>query len=406
VRIGPGLYGGKILKRLAKRLVQKWKVAKTTAVLCHRIVPFWSPGYPVVLLRARKICRTGKFDPAEAFRLGLFQPGFRHPSHVEYVSRRRLTKVQESLNPVGWAPLLKNKDLFYRYCAAMDVPIPRLYAVVSDGRLPGWTYTGRLLRTREDWATFFDRELPAEFVVKPVQGAYGRGFNLFRRTGRGYTDAAGVYREAGQVYDLLVCDAGERYVVQERLHNHPELVRVSRAEALQTVRMTTFVDNEGQVRLLHAHWKTIEGSEIVDTFLRGLAGNIEVPADLRHGVLTVANRVPGTGSPVVAIPTHPKTGIAFKGFALPFWKEACSLAKQTALKFIPVRTIGWDIGLTPDGPVVVEGNIWWDPPNQHGDMGEILRALTEPSLSGPQQSDPSRDDRDPWRSLFTGDSRP
>jgi hypothetical protein len=392
------------LQNLAQKLSRKWQSAIATATFCHRIVPCWRIGYPLALWRARRVCRAGRFEPAEAFRLGLFQPRSRRRQHVEYVSRRQLTKVQEALNPVAWAPLLKNKDLFYHYCLAVEAPIPRMYAIVH-ARLPGWTYTGHLPRTRDDWAVFLDGSLPAEFVIKPAEGAYGRGFNIFHRTGTGCTDAAGTYREVGDLYDVLVSDAPGRYIVQERLHNHPELIRLSGTEALQTVRIITLIDNDGQVRLLHAHLKIIEGGEIVDTFLQGLTGNIEAPIDLRHGALAVANRIPGTGSEVLAIRTHPGTGIAFEGFRLPFWAEACRLARQTALKFIPVRTIGWDVALTPDGPVVVEGNIWWDPPNQHGDMAEIFRVLSDPSLPRIQRSEPVAADGDRWRNLFTAHDR-
>ena len=108
----------------------------------------------------------------------------------------------------------------------------------------------------------------------------------------------------------------------------------------------------------------------------------------------------------MTVSAHPKTKIPFEGVRLPFWAEACHLVRQTAVKFIPIRTIGWDVALTPDGPVIVEGNIWWDPPNQHGDMGEILRALSEPSLPRTQQSERAPEDRSPWHTLFTEDRQP
>ena len=37
------------------------------------------------------------------------------------------------------------------------------------------------------------------------------------------------------------------------------------------------------------------------------------------------------------------------------------LAEQAALQFLPLRTIGWDIAITPGGPSILEGNVWWDP---------------------------------------------
>lgn len=369
------------LKKQLKRLAGRWRTAITTAALCHRVTPFWRIAYPLTLLRACRLCRRDRFEPAEAFRLGLFQSQSGHRGNAEYVSRRQLTRIQESLNPVAWASLLRSKDLFYRYCMAVEVPIPRLYAVIYANS-PGWTHTGHVARTRQEWMAFFDRDLPGEFVVKPAEGAYGHGFGLFFRAAGRYADSAGKPLETSELYDALAPRSGVGYVVQERLHNHPELVRLSDTQALQTVRIITLVDDEGQVRVLHAHLKVIEGDELVDTFLRGLIGNIEAPVDLHHGTLKPANRIPGTGAAVATIPAHPKTKIAFADLRLPFWTEACNLVRQTALKFVPVRTIGWDVALTPDGPVIVEGNVWWDPPNQHSGMGGILRALTDPVFCG------------------------
>jgi hypothetical protein len=80
---------------------------------------------------------------------------------------------------------------------------------------------------------------------------------------------------------------------------------------------------------------------------------------------------------VVRLDVHPKTRVEFSGFQLPFWAKACDLAREVATRFVPVRTIGWDIALTPEGPVVLEGNIWWDPPNQHGCMRTLVEALTD-----------------------------
>ena len=40
-----------------------------------------------------------------------------------------------------------------------------------------------------------------------------------------------------------------------------------------------------------------------------------------------------------------------------------ALAEQAARAFLPLRTVGWDIAVTPEGPTLIEGNPFWDPSN-------------------------------------------
>ena len=53
---------------------------------------------------------------------------------------------------------------------------------------------------------------------------------------------------------------------------------------------------------------------------------------------------------------HPKTGVMFKGFVIPYWNDILKLVEQ-ASKVVPeVGYIGWDVAITPNGPIIVEGN--------------------------------------------------
>ena len=61
---------------------------------------------------------------------------------------------------------------------------------------------------------------------------------------------------------------------------------------------------------------------------------------------------------------HPVSGVEFGEFHIPRWSEILTLAKEAAVRFLPIRAIGWDIAITPDGIKIVEGNIWWNPLNR------------------------------------------
>ncbi len=329
------------------------------------------PGF----LRAALLCRKENFAPAEAFRLGLFHPRHNTGRSCPYVSRKTTTKIQKALNPEPLSPLARDKSIFYRYCMAVGVPIPKLYALFF-GRAAGWSFDGSHLASREDWWNFFTRQVPNEFVVKPSHGAYGKGLNIFSKSGQGFRDAFGRSYSLEELYGVLRAGPSKGgTIIQERLKNHPDLVRFSGTEFLQTVRIITLLRGADSCHILHAHFKPIVGQHIVDTYLDGLLGNVEATVNVEDGRLGCANQITDTGEGIRQVPTHPKTGAVFEGFQLPDWDRASDLARQTALKFWPLRTIGWDIALTPSGPSVIEANVWWDPPNQHETISSLMTAL-------------------------------
>lgn len=63
-----------------------------------------------------------------------------------------------------------------------------------------------------------------------------------------------------------------------------------------------------------------------------------------------------------AIEYHPTTNVKIKGFQIPQWDEAISMAKEVAMS-LPrtINYVGWDFVLTPKGWIVMEGNFYGDP---------------------------------------------
>jgi hypothetical protein len=256
------------------------------------------------------------------------------------------------------------------------VPVPKLYAIFFK-TTAGWSYNSVILESRDDWKRFFDHQLPSEFVIKPAQSACGHGVNFFRKTNKGFIDAFKISYTSQQLYDAITSHPKyDSFVIQQHLKNHPQLTHLTDVELLQTVRIITFVDCNSQCHILHAHLKMITGQNIVDNFEHGLSGNIEAMVSLGDGLLKPAITMTKDGSGIKTIPIHPKTGVSFGQFRLPLWLQACKLVKEAAAKFLPIRTIAWDVALTPDGPYIVEANIWWEPPNQHRRMDVILDALS------------------------------
>ena len=57
---------------------------------------------------------------------------------------------------------------------------------------------------------------------------------------------------------------------------------------------------------------------------------------------------------------HPDTHIAFNGYEIPFYKEAEAMAILLHQNMYRSHSIGWDIAITNNGPVFIEGNDRWE----------------------------------------------
>ncbi|MDY7032989.1 MAG: sugar-transfer associated ATP-grasp domain-containing protein [Thermodesulfobacteriota bacterium] len=276
-----------------------------------------------------------------------------------------MKEIQKSINPISWEFLTEDKSIFYRYCMSHGIPIPKLFAIFFK-TTTGWSFNGSTLENKDDWNTFFDKDIPSEFVIKPSRGVYGKGINIYSKTNNGLHDPFGKSYKIEDLYEIMYSDPRYNcFVIQERLKNHPELVRLTHIQFLQTTRIVTLFDTKGECQLLFAFFKPIIGQNVKDNFEWGRTGNLKGEVSLNTGTITSVETMMPNKLGMKPVFFHPRTGIPFEGFQLPFWKETCLLVKDVAHKFLPIKTIGWDVAITPTGPCIVEGNMWWDPSHLH-----------------------------------------
>lgn len=53
---------------------------------------------------------------------------------------------------------------------------------------------------------------------------------------------------------------------------------------------------------------------------------------------------------------HPQTGKNIKGFTIPNWNRVIDTVKRAAAEIPEIGYIGWDIAVTENGAVLIEGN--------------------------------------------------
>lgn len=302
------------------------------------------------------------FRPGEALEVGLANPTIGQEALRACFTKSELMALQDALNPRELISATEDKSVFASYCSARGIPAPKHFATL--GRKTAEIPEGSSLTTRESWLSDIAPQLPPAFITKPALGVYGEGVKLWKREGAVFRDHKQRLSSAEALYEECCSDPKyDRYVVQSRLTNHQSLVELTGSSSLQTVRVVTLIEGDGKARCLYAEWKLVVGNNVTDNFSVGRNGNLVASVALADGAVGPAQAPATNGIGFRQLLCHPDTGAPVAGFRLPNWNLVIELALSAAKLFLPLRTIGWDIGITPDGPVIVEGNRWWDPPN-------------------------------------------
>lgn len=139
----------------------------------------------------------------------------------------------------------------------------------------------------------------------------------------------------------------EQYLVEEAIVQHADLNLLC-PSSVNTLRVVTLLVR-GEPRFVYALLRMGSGDSAVDNISSGGLYTLVGP----EGTLTYPAFCDKTG---LYYDAHPATGTAFSGFRVPCFQEAVDLCLQAALVETRLGYVGWDVAVTPQGPVLVEGN--------------------------------------------------
>ena len=138
-------------------------------------------------------------------------------------------------------------------------------------------------------------------------------------------------------------------LLEERAENHPELKKFSKV-SLNTLRIISVRLPEG-VKIIAALFKFGDGDNLADSPGAGY----KCPVDPETGV--IYGGVTGSGKlDMVFLERHP-LGFEMIGVKIPFWEELVKLVKDATMHLEDVFYIPWDVAVSPDGPLIIEGNV-------------------------------------------------
>lgn len=139
-------------------------------------------------------------------------------------------------------------------------------------------------------------------------------------------------------------------LIEEMIQQHSKIQRIN-PNSVNTLRVITAISG-GQVEIVSSILKLSITSH-VDNLGRG---GIVAPLDMDSGTVNG----PAISKDYKTYKSHPITKEKIEGFKIPYWKETLSMVKDAALIIPEVKTVGWDVAITNDGPAIIEGNDNWN----------------------------------------------
>lgn len=237
---------------------------------------------------------------------------------------------------------LGNKLGVHELCERHNIPHPSLLGVAKDGKV----------ELRCDAKAGLDRDL----FIKLVHSKGARGAERFRRIGPNrYLDKAGAELTLAEVLDRLAeRSKSAALLIEPFLTNHPGIADLA-SESLIVVRVMTCLNNANKPVVTHGMLRALAKLEPTWPHNIDLGSAVDVATGML-GAMTGDKK----DMRFQWYTNHPHTGAPIAGRVLPNWPEIQSVA-LAGHEACPDRLlIGWDIALTPQGAVLLEGNAYAD----------------------------------------------
>ncbi|WP_168198696.1 sugar-transfer associated ATP-grasp domain-containing protein [Nesterenkonia sp. NBAIMH1] len=264
---------------------------------------------------------------------------------------QRYLRTKNMVNP-HLQEAMNNKFNFFLLMnsLSLEAQVVPFLGICSRGRVHGFPDV-----THQPTAQFLEKTLSERphIFAKPLHGAEANGVRSIRRDQNGYR----IDGSATTLDEITAwVESFHKPLLFEAAVPQHEVQSALNPEATNTIRVLTMPDLDKDhepfiARAVHRIGTSRSGH--VDNWTKG---GLSAAVDLETGQLSQASRLPEDNE-LEWFSHHPDTGSAIEGITVPFWEETKKLVLDGARKLGFLEYIGWDIIISPTGPVILEANI-------------------------------------------------
>ncbi len=289
--------------------------------------------------------------PLHYFSRYLFKKG--RNNITAYYPDSYLHKLKYSFNDFNTSEVLENKLYFSLYFNRLEINTPEIL-MFNDRTTFVTGNTGVIIKHVNDFKSilyriFSDNPDVQSIFVKKMSGSYGgdRVFKIYLNE---------IENDSNAVSELFTEVTKSEYLFQKTIIQHSQMERMN-PSCLNTIRIDTFLDKEGKPGAMSAYLRTSISGLHVDNIS---SGGCRIPIDMEKGELKKTGFSSLKTSGVKVFEAHPLTNVKFEGFTIPCFDMVKELVLKAAGYIPSLRLVGWDVGIEETGPVLIEGNSYYN----------------------------------------------
>lgn len=252
--------------------------------------------------------------------------------------------------------LADDKILFHDHCCAHGVRTAPIVALITPRQTEGTPI--RRLHSPHALAEVL---VPGAYFLKPSDGSHGKGnFSIVvDQNGLSWSGRKGSFEDFFAYCEPILKHA-RALIVQPKLMNHQAIRDITHAKGLSTIRVVTFRKNDS-IDVTAACLRIVVGDSEVDNFSHGESGNLVSGVDVASGRLITAIGSRTRSWPrMIDVPQHPASKAHILDVTMPYWDEVIALVRKAHGTIPGLHTVGWDVAIVEDGPLIVEANWRYD----------------------------------------------
>lgn len=173
--------------------------------------------------------------------------------------------------------------------------------------------------------------------VKPIDGLEGDGCHI-------------IEYESGVVFrDVFEQMKKKKTLIEELVVQHPDMVFGNKS--VNTIRVYSIFDKRlNKCVCIKTTLRAGVGNSVVDN---SHSGGVSYEIDLESGRIISKGWGHQHQHGVII---HPESSKCMLGRQIPYWNEVIKMCEDAAQMIPQVRYIGWDVAITMEGPILIEGN--------------------------------------------------